>query len=363
MEYKNGLVKQSVVPAQDMIIPSAMTANRVKGSVLIPVPTKTELSPVPPVSEQLLNVVAKVFPVVSLLAVYIAVQYMNWLKGDMGDRLKMKQRERQDESKQAQEMREESLKSEAETLAEMGMGVKEIVKRLRESKIDYELYHIKQLVDKAQLRAKQLEEHKAKKAEEAIKKAQEETVNGTRKPQKDDDLSPRQLQKGDGSDDQTFKMLTLNTLQVVKPRRKERDAREEEEARRKMKQLTRKMRSRGMKLQYTDDDRVYFDDVAGVGNAKFEVMEVVDFFVNSSRFRQSGARIPRGVLLCGPPGCGKTMLARAVAGEAGVNFLCVNASEFVEMFVGVGASRVRDLFAEVSIHSLSLNHVIEICLL
>jgi len=81
---------------------------------------------------------------------------------------------------------------------------------------------------------------------------------------------------------------------------------------------------------------------------QFEVMEVVDFFVNSQRFRKSGAKIPRGVLLCGPPGCGKTMLARAVAGEAGVNFLSVNASEFVEMFIGVGASRVRDLFTEVN---------------
>ena len=72
--------------------------------------------------------------------------------------------------------------------------------------------------------------------------------------------------------------------------------------------------------------------------------QVVDFFRNPEKFIKSGARVPRGVLLCGPPGTGKTLLARAVAGEAGVDFLCVNASEFVEMFVGVGASRVRDLF-------------------
>lgn len=77
-------------------------------------------------------------------------------------------------------------------------------------------------------------------------------------------------------------------------------------------------------------------------------MEVVDFFLKPSKFRRSGAKIPRGVLLCGPPGTGKTLLARAVAGEAGVSFLSLNASEFVEMFVGVGASRVRDLFAQVA---------------
>lgn len=76
-------------------------------------------------------------------------------------------------------------------------------------------------------------------------------------------------------------------------------------------------------------------------------MEVVDFFLKPQRFKKSGARIPKGVLLCGPPGTGKTLLARAVAGEAGVNFLSINASEFVEMFVGVGASRVRDLFKQV----------------
>lgn len=80
-------------------------------------------------------------------------------------------------------------------------------------------------------------------------------------------------------------------------------------------------------------------------------MEVVDFFLKPQRFLKSGARIPKGVLLCGPPGTGKTLLARAVAGEAGVNFLSINASEFVEMFVGVGASRVRDLFKQVGLPS------------
>ena len=83
-------------------------------------------------------------------------------------------------------------------------------------------------------------------------------------------------------------------------------------------------------------------------------MEVVDFFLKPQKFRRSGAKIPRGVLLCGPPGTGKTLLARAVAGEAGVAFLSLNASEFVEMFVGVGASRVRDLFAQVGSPGLFL---------
>jgi ATP-dependent metalloprotease FtsH len=103
---------------------------------------------------------------------------------------------------------------------------------------------------------------------------------------------------------------------------------------------------KGVKLQYTDAaEAVFFEDVAGIGDAKVELQEVVDFFRKPERFRASGSRIPRGVLLCGPPGTGKTLLARAVAGEAGVGFLSLNASEVVEMFVGVGASRVRDLFA------------------
>jgi len=89
---------------------------------------------------------------------------------------------------------------------------------------------------------------------------------------------------------------------------------------------------------------VTFDDVAGVEESKEELQEVVDFLTSRERFQNLGARIPRGVLLIGPPGTGKTLLAKAVAGEAGVPFFSISGSEFVEMFVGVGASRVRDLF-------------------
>ncbi|HEV8654279.1 MAG TPA: ATP-dependent metallopeptidase FtsH/Yme1/Tma family protein, partial [Candidatus Limnocylindria bacterium] len=89
---------------------------------------------------------------------------------------------------------------------------------------------------------------------------------------------------------------------------------------------------------------VTFDDVAGVDESKAELQEVVEFLKYPEKFSSVGARIPRGVLLVGPPGTGKTLLARAVAGEAGVPFFSISGSEFVEMFVGVGASRVRDLF-------------------
>jgi len=99
--------------------------------------------------------------------------------------------------------------------------------------------------------------------------------------------------------------------------------------------------------EYTaDQSSVTFDDVAGANEAKAELVQEVDFLRNPEKYHKLGARIPRGVLLIGPPGTGKTLVARAVAGEAGVPFLSLNGSEFVEMFVGVGASRVRDLFAK-----------------
>ena len=95
-----------------------------------------------------------------------------------------------------------------------------------------------------------------------------------------------------------------------------------------------------------EQGKVTFDDVAGVDEAKEDLQEVVDFLSNPKKFTRLGGRIPKGVLLVGPPGTGKTLLARAVAGEAGVPFFSISGSDFVEMFVGVGASRVRDLFLQ-----------------
>ncbi len=100
------------------------------------------------------------------------------------------------------------------------------------------------------------------------------------------------------------------------------------------------------KLLGENKPKITFDDVAGVEEAKEELSEVVDFLKNAKKFLSLGAKIPKGVLLLGPPGTGKTLLARAVAGEAGVSFFHISGSDFVEMFVGVGAARVRDLFEQ-----------------
>ena len=100
------------------------------------------------------------------------------------------------------------------------------------------------------------------------------------------------------------------------------------------------------KMLTENTKRVTFEDVAGVESAKEDLKEVVEFLQDPGRFTRLGARIPTGALLVGPPGTGKTLLARAVAGEAGVPFFTISGSDFVEMFVGVGASRVREMFAE-----------------
>jgi cell division protease FtsH len=108
------------------------------------------------------------------------------------------------------------------------------------------------------------------------------------------------------------------------------------------------------------DTSVTFADVAGVDEAKAELMELVEFLKHPDRFQRLGAHIPKGVLLIGPPGTGKTLIARAVAGEAGVPFFSISGSEFVEMFVGVGAARVRDLFEQAKGHSPAIIFIDEL---
>ena len=106
--------------------------------------------------------------------------------------------------------------------------------------------------------------------------------------------------------------------------------------------------------------KVKFKHVAGMEQAKEEVMEFVDFLKNPEKYTKLGAKVPRGALLVGPPGTGKTMLAKAVAGEAGVPFLSIAGSDFIEMFVGVGASRVRDLFKKAKEKAPSIIFIDEI---
>ncbi|MDE6297322.1 MAG: AAA family ATPase, partial [Muribaculaceae bacterium] len=105
-------------------------------------------------------------------------------------------------------------------------------------------------------------------------------------------------------------------------------------------------KSKALVFDKNNNTNVTFKDVAGLAAAKVEIEEIVEFLKNPQRYTELGAKIPRGALLVGPPGTGKTLLAKAVAGEAGVPFLSMSGSDFVEMFVGVGAARVRDLFKQ-----------------
>ena len=114
------------------------------------------------------------------------------------------------------------------------------------------------------------------------------------------------------------------------------------------------------KMQTEDQVKVTFKDVAGVEEAKEEVKELVDFLRDPGKFQNLGGNIPRGVLMSGSPGTGKTLLARAIAGEAKVPFFTISGSDFVEMFVGVGASRVRDMFETAKKHSPCIIFIDEI---
>jgi len=120
------------------------------------------------------------------------------------------------------------------------------------------------------------------------------------------------------------------------------------------------IKSRARMYDPEKDEKVTFKDVAGAEEEKEDLVEVVDFLKNPKKYKDLGAKIPRGILMVGPPGTGKTLLARAVAGESNVPFFSISGSEFVEMFVGVGAARVRDLFKEAKEHAPSIIFIDEV---
>jgi cell division protease FtsH len=120
------------------------------------------------------------------------------------------------------------------------------------------------------------------------------------------------------------------------------------------------IKSRARMYDPEKDEKITFKDVAGAEEEKEDLEEVVDFLKNPKKYKDLGAKIPRGILMVGPPGTGKTLLARAVAGESNVPFFSISGSEFVEMFVGVGAARVRDLFKEAKEHAPSIIFIDEV---
>jgi AFG3 family protein len=120
------------------------------------------------------------------------------------------------------------------------------------------------------------------------------------------------------------------------------------------------LKSMAKKFSFEKDVGIRFKDVAGMDEAKLEISEFVDYLKEPEKYQKMGAKLPKGALLAGPPGTGKTMLAKACAGEAGVPFYYTSGSEFVEMYVGIGASRIRDLFKEAKKNSPAIVFIDEI---
>lgn len=335
--YRDGSVAQSHVPPHDFRIPFAMEHHAVTADRLEPQPEASLLEPAPPISERTQQLL-KAAPFAALLLVYVAVRVSVSMQGDAEDRDKIKRKEAEERRRAKQQEQQDRVAMEAETMARMGMELPEIRKALGALKIEYDPEELEATVTKAKKAAAATPEgpREIYNTEASLQRAAQEAEKADRAANEEEEDMMAQSEA----------FLKMKTVKVQKARPKK-DPEDKKQVEMQMKLREAQRRLKGVKLQHIDDtETVGFDDVAGIGDAKVELMEIVDFFTKPELFRKSGSRIPKGVLLCGPPGTGKTLLARAVAGEAGVAFLSLNASEFVEMFAGVGAARVRDLFGQ-----------------
>ena len=319
-------VAQAIFPPNDVRLSYAMETHGVRGYRLPTPPTRAELQPPKGLGKDASNFLVNVMPYVAVGLVYLATTYMKWKKGDAEDRAKIKEVEAAERRKKDAEEKADQFLVDSQVLVAQGWTADQLYEKALKMGIGIEKEQILEQVARSAVVAEEVSSgyNTQEAAEQQL--ADEEAFR-----QK---MKEKQAENDPNAQAEEFrKMKTVKIQKAQDPDRL-----------RRLKQAQKELK--GVKLQYTDaKDVVFFDDIAGIGDAKVELEEIVDFFRKPERFKASGSRIPRGVLLCGPPGTGKTLLARAVAGEAGVSFLSLNASEFVEMFVGVGAARVRDLFA------------------
>lgn len=322
-------VAKAVFPPNDARLSYAMETHGVRGYRLPTPPTRAELQPPKGLGKDVSNFLVNVMPYVAVGLVYLATTYMKWKKGDAEDRAKIKQVEAAEKKKKEAEEKADQFLLDSEVLAAQGWTADQLYEKAMKIGIIIEKEQIIEQISRSTVSASNAD----------VVSPSYNTKEAAEQQLADEEAFRQKMKEKQAEDDPNAQAEEFRKMKTVKIQKAQ-----DPDRLRRLKQAQKELK--GVKLQYTDaKDVVFFDDIAGIGDAKVELEEIVDFFRKPERFKASGSRIPRGVLLCGPPGTGKTLLARAVAGEAGVSFLSLNASEFVEMFVGVGAARVRDLFA------------------
>ena len=332
--FKDGKVAQAIWPTNDARLSYAMESHNVRGYRLDTPPTLKELQPSRGVGEAASNFLVNIMPYVAVGLVYVATTYMKWKKGDAEDRVKIKKVELLEKKKKEAEERADQFLLDAGVLVQQGWTVEQLFEKAVKSGIGVERDQVEEVVmrETAAALTEEMSSMSSMSSEYNSKEEAEQQL-------KDEEAFRQKMKEQQAEVDPNAQAEEFRKMKTVKIQKAQ-----DPDRLRRLKKAQKELK--GVKLQYTDSkDVVFFEDIAGIGDAKVELEEIVDFFRKPEIFKASGSRIPRGVLLCGPPGTGKTLLARAVAGEAGVSFLSLNASEFVEMFVGVGAARVRDLFA------------------